>query len=126
MADMDLAPQGGQSLGGVRSTEVGAGHLVAEIQEDFGDAAHADSSDPHEMYFLYFPVHIRSLRSQIEVFARSAHRLRLRKALFHLSLNLNLYFSASHPQSPSPHRAAPGSWLTLPPGESFPATPSAR
>ena len=50
-------PEAGQPLGGVRAAQVGAGDLVAQVEQHLGDAAHADAADADEMNFLYFPVH---------------------------------------------------------------------
>ena len=37
--------------------QVGAGDPVAEVQQHFGDAAHADAADAHEMNALNFGKH---------------------------------------------------------------------
>ncbi len=49
--------QTGESLGYGGSLEVGAGDLVAEVQQHFGNAAHADAADSHEMNALDFREH---------------------------------------------------------------------
>ncbi len=49
VADEDLCAEALQTLGTGRFLEVRAGHLVAEIEQHFGDAAHADPTDANEM-----------------------------------------------------------------------------
>jgi hypothetical protein len=44
------AAEGGQPAGDVALLEVGARHLVAEIQQHLGDAGHAYAADADEMY----------------------------------------------------------------------------
>ncbi len=39
---------------------VGAGHLVAKIQQHLGNAAHPDAPDPDEMYALYPGKHLKT------------------------------------------------------------------
>jgi hypothetical protein len=57
MADVDLAADGCQALRGIRLAQVGAGDLVAQVQQDLGNAAHADAADADEVDFLDFTVH---------------------------------------------------------------------
>ena len=37
--------------------QIGAGNLVAKIQQHFGNPAHADAADAYEMYPLNFGKH---------------------------------------------------------------------
>ena len=57
--------QSGQSLCDYRTLQVGAGNLVSQIEQHFGDAAHADAADTYEMYALYFGKH--ELRSRLRI-----------------------------------------------------------
>ena len=43
-----------QAPGDVRGFEVGSGHLVAQIEQQFGDAAHSDSADSYKMNMIFF------------------------------------------------------------------------
>src|SRR5215470_7975106 len=52
MADEHLRAELREPLDRVRTLLVGAGHAVAEIQEDLGDAGHPDAADPDEMDLL--------------------------------------------------------------------------
>ena len=52
MAFEDLRAQILQALGDRREAQVGAGNGVAERQQHFGDAAHADAADAHQMNAL--------------------------------------------------------------------------
>ena len=45
--------------------QIGAGDLVAEVQQDLGNAAHADAADAYEMDALDFGKHGKSAASQI-------------------------------------------------------------
>ena len=47
----------GEAMGDGRGLEVGAGDLVAEVEQDFGDTAHADAADADEMNALNFGEH---------------------------------------------------------------------
>ena len=58
---------GGQALGDRRGFQVGAGDLVAEVQQHLGDAAHADAADADEMNALNFGEH----ESQLSVASSS-------------------------------------------------------
>ena len=49
--------QAGQPLGDGGALQVGAGDLVAEIQQHLGDAAHADAADAYEMDALNLGEH---------------------------------------------------------------------
>src|SRR6187399_2498494 len=49
MADLDLHAALAQALGVVGVGEIAAAHLVAEIVQGLGDAAHADAADPDEV-----------------------------------------------------------------------------
>ena len=44
----------GQTLGDRRGLQVGAGNLVAEVEQDLGNAAHADAADADEVHALDF------------------------------------------------------------------------
>ena len=44
-------------MGDGRGLEIRAGDLVSEVEEDLGDAAHADAPDAHEMDTLNFGKH---------------------------------------------------------------------
>src|SRR3954468_21442169 len=46
-----------QPRGHGRGPEVAAGNTIAERQQNFGDATHADSADAYEMYALQFCEH---------------------------------------------------------------------
>jgi hypothetical protein len=48
----DARAHGFQALGGRRKLHVGAADLVSEVEQHFGNAAHADSADPREMQML--------------------------------------------------------------------------
>ena len=48
----DTGAHGGQALGDRRQLHVGAGDLVAQIEQHLGDAAHADAADSREMQVL--------------------------------------------------------------------------
>ena len=50
--------QTGQALGDGRTLEVGAGDLVAQVQQHLGDAAHADAADTDKMNALNFGEHL--------------------------------------------------------------------
>ena len=52
MADEDLRAELGESLDGVAAFLVGAGHPVAEVQQDLGDPGHAAAADPDEVDLL--------------------------------------------------------------------------
>ena len=52
-----IAPRAGKPLRDCRISQVGAGNLVAEIQQHLGNAAHADAADAYEMYTLNFGEH---------------------------------------------------------------------
>ena len=49
VADEDLGPHLLQALHRVGPLLIRAGHRVAEVQQDLGDARHADAADAHEM-----------------------------------------------------------------------------
>ncbi len=49
VTDEDLRTELLQALGAGRFLEIGAGHLVTEVEQYFGDAAHADAADADEM-----------------------------------------------------------------------------
>ena len=50
--------QTGQSLGHRGTLQVRTGNLVTEIEQHFGNAAHADAADAYEMDALNFGKHI--------------------------------------------------------------------
>ena len=52
-----VAPRDGQTLGDRGTFQIGAGDLVAEIQQHLGNAAHADAADAYEMDALDFGEH---------------------------------------------------------------------
>ena len=52
-----MAPMAGETMRDGRGLQVGAGNLVAEVEQHFGDAAHADATDAHEMNTLNFGEH---------------------------------------------------------------------
>ena len=54
----DAGAAGGKTLRDWRELHVGAGDLVAEGQQDLGDAAHADAADPGEMKLLLLKKHL--------------------------------------------------------------------
>jgi len=58
VADADPCTEAGEPLGDFGGAQIGAGNLVPQIEEHFGDAAHADAADADEVNFLYFPVHV--------------------------------------------------------------------
>ena len=45
----DSRPHGGQVIRQGRFLEVGTADCVTEVQQDLGNAAHADAADPHEV-----------------------------------------------------------------------------
>ncbi|MNV63147.1 hypothetical protein D3C71_1557250 [compost metagenome] len=49
MADVDAGAQALQPLGVGAGLGVRAGHLIADLQHDLGDAAHADAADTDEV-----------------------------------------------------------------------------
>ena len=49
-----------KTLGDRGTLEVGAGNLVAEVQQHLGDAAHANAADTYEMNALNFGKHENS------------------------------------------------------------------
>ena len=53
----DRRAQAGQSLRDGRTLQVRAGNFIAEVQQDLGNAAHADAADAHEMNALNFGEH---------------------------------------------------------------------
>ena len=53
----DGRAQAGQAMGDGRALQIGAGNLVAEIQQHLGDTAHADAADADEMNALNFGKH---------------------------------------------------------------------
>ena len=57
MPENDLPAQVGQAPGDVRLAQIGAGNLVAEVEQDLGNAAHADAADADEVNFPYSAVH---------------------------------------------------------------------
>ena len=57
MAFEDDGAQRGQAMRDRRRLQVGAGNLVAEVQQHLGDAAHADAADADEMHALNFGKH---------------------------------------------------------------------
>ena len=48
----DRRAERGKTFGNWAELHVGSGDLVPEIQQDFGDSAHADSTDPGEVQLL--------------------------------------------------------------------------
>jgi hypothetical protein len=52
--------QTGQALSDSGGLEIGAGDLVSEIEQDLGDAAHADAADAYEVDALNFGEHGKS------------------------------------------------------------------
>ncbi len=52
--------------------EVRAGHLVAQVEQQLGNAAHADAADAHEVDVVFFEVHGPSFRSAGRPVGRSA------------------------------------------------------
>ena len=63
MAVDDLRPQLHQALGDLALLQVGAGDLVAEIEQHLGDAAHADAADADKVDFTDLAEHSVSLSS---------------------------------------------------------------
>src|SRR5690554_1776080 len=49
MADEDLSTEGLEPVSGDRRTNIGAGDFIALIQQDFGDATHANATDADKM-----------------------------------------------------------------------------
>ncbi|MNC26740.1 hypothetical protein D3C75_748830 [compost metagenome] len=49
VADEDLSAEGLQALGHRRSFQVGTGHFIAQVQQHFGNAAHAHAADTDEV-----------------------------------------------------------------------------
>src|SRR6185437_14462535 len=47
----------GQPFGNRRELQVGSADLVSEVEQHFGDAAHADSSNPRKMQMLLAKKH---------------------------------------------------------------------
>ena len=66
--------QFGQAIGHRRQLQVGSADGIAQIEQHFGDAAHADSSDPGEVKMLNTKKHFINV-------------------LFRLPQNLSIYFS---------------------------------
>src|SRR6266850_5044742 len=62
MPDEDLRAELGEPLDGVVALLVGAGHPVAEVQQDLGDPGHAAAADPDEMDLLVALKHGRAGR----------------------------------------------------------------
>src|SRR5262245_32977739 len=50
MTGVDADAEPGQSIGDVRTPGVGSTDLIAKIREQFRDAAHADTANPHEVH----------------------------------------------------------------------------
>jgi hypothetical protein len=53
----DNGPHSGQALRDRRRFQVRARHLIAEVEQHLGDAAHADAADSHKMDALDFCKH---------------------------------------------------------------------
>ena len=56
-----LAPRLARRCGDGGALEIGAGDLVAEVQQHLGDAAHADAADADKMDALNFGEHLGQL-----------------------------------------------------------------
>src|SRR5947209_2165291 len=54
----------GEAFGDRRALKVRAGNLVAEVQQDFGNTAHADAADAYEMDALDFGKHVLAASSK--------------------------------------------------------------
>jgi hypothetical protein len=52
MAFDDLGSEGDQAGSDSGVLEIGAGDAVSEVEENFGDTAHADAADADEVYAL--------------------------------------------------------------------------
>src|SRR5579862_8487022 len=57
MALEDRCSQAGQPLRHRGVPQIGARDFIAEVQQHFGDPAHADAADAYEMYALNFCEH---------------------------------------------------------------------
>ena len=57
VADEHLGAELLEALDHLAAAGVGAGDPVAHVDQDLGDAAHADAADPHEMDLLIFLEH---------------------------------------------------------------------
>ena len=57
MSFKDGRAQPGQPLGHGGTLQIGAGNLVAEIEQHLGNAAHADAADAYKMNTLNFGEH---------------------------------------------------------------------
>src|SRR5690606_4279497 len=57
MADDDLRAGLGQPLGGGIDMQIGAADAIAEVQQHFGDAAHAGTADADEMDMFDLVLH---------------------------------------------------------------------
>ncbi len=61
----------GEAMGDGRGLEVRAGNLIAEVQQDLGDAAHADAADAYEMNALNFGEHGVAVSRQLSAMSKS-------------------------------------------------------
>ena len=57
MAFVDGGAELGEAVGDGAAAEVGAGDLHAKVEQDFGDAAHADAADSDEVDVLLLDEH---------------------------------------------------------------------
>ncbi len=68
VAAVDRGAQVVQTLGDVGGAEVRTADLIAQIEEDLGDPAHADAADPDEMDAPDLPVHAALLKGLFHLF----------------------------------------------------------
>ena len=67
VAPVDRGAQVVQTLGDIRRTQIRAADLVAQIEEDLGDPAHADAADPDEVDAPDLPFHGAFLQSLFHI-----------------------------------------------------------
>ena len=51
------APQAFEAVGNIRFFDVGTRYLVAQVQQQLSNTAHADAADAHKMNMVFFKVH---------------------------------------------------------------------
>ena len=69
----DGRAQARQALRGRIAAQVGARHVVAEVEQHFGDAAHAAAANADEVDIVYFMLHRANLMPVFPIRVRSPH-----------------------------------------------------